>query len=125
MSLRDNILLPFAYHGEKCDMKKLHSLIAQFNLEQNTLDLMPEQVNDVTTSICLIIRSLLLNPSLLLLDEMEGGMNKTEHINTLNIIKKYCLKIKCAVLSTTTRIEGDMYTQAFDIKDKHLAKISL
>lgn len=123
MNLQDNILLPFSYHGELCNMEKLYELLHAFNLDQSILALMPEQVNDVTTRICLIIRSLLLNPSLLLIDEIEGGMNKEEHNNMIRIIDKHCKDIQCAVLSTTTRIESDLYTQTLKIENKSFIQI--
>ena len=123
MNLLDNILLPFKYHDITYSSNKFDYLLDVFDLTHEVIQLMPEEVNDVITMRCLIVRSLLLTPKLLLLDEIEGGMNQKEFTQALEVIYDQCQLNNCAILMTTTRIEGDLHTKAFNIQDNKLLEV--
>lgn len=72
-----NIALPLEFHTDldaKQTQDRIISILQELDLDQSLLRLQPHDLNDVQTRLINLARALVLEPKLVLIDELEGGM---------------------------------------------------
>jgi len=72
-----NIALPLEFHTDldaKQTQDRIVSTLQELNIDPSLLRLRPHELNDVQTRLINLARAMILEPKLLLIDELEGGM---------------------------------------------------
>jgi len=72
-----NIALPLEFHTDldaKQTQDRIISILQELDLDTSLLRLQPHDLNDVQTRLINLARALVLEPKLVLIDELEGGM---------------------------------------------------
>ena len=72
-----NIALPLEFHTDldaKQTQDRIISILQELDLDPSLLRLQPHDLNDVQTRLINLARALVLEPKLVLIDELEGGM---------------------------------------------------
>ena len=72
-----NIALPLEFHTDldaKQTQDRIISILQELDLDPSLLRLQPHDLNDVQTRLINLARALILEPKLVLIDELEGGM---------------------------------------------------
>ena len=72
-----NIALPLEFHTDldaKQTQDRIVSTLQELNIDPSLLRLRPHDLNDVQTRLINLARAMILEPKLLLIDELEGGM---------------------------------------------------
>ena len=80
-----NIALPLEFHTDfdaKRTQDRIISILQELDLDPSLLSLQPHDLNDVQTRLINLSRALILEPKLVLIDELEGGM-PDEMINSV------------------------------------------
>ena len=80
-----NIALPLEFHTDfdaKRTQDRIISILQELDLDPSLLSLQPHDLNDVQTRLINLARALILEPKLVLIDELEGGM-PDEMINSV------------------------------------------
>ncbi len=97
MSVRDNIALPLVYHArrfhphlDRDDIdNRLESICRMLGLDESVYERQPHQVNDVQSRLANLARALMVDPWLLLIDELEGGMSESFLRVTMQRIREF------------------------------------
>ena len=72
-----NIALPLEFHTDldaKQTQNRIVSILEELDIDPSLLRLQPHDLNDVQTRLINVARAMILEPKLLLIDELEGGM---------------------------------------------------
>ena len=72
-----NIALPLEFHTDldaKQTQNRIVSILQELDIDPSLLRLQPHDLNDVQTRLINLARAMILEPKLLLIDELEGGM---------------------------------------------------
>ena len=72
-----NIALPLEFHTDldaKQTQDRIIAILQELDLDPSLLRLQPHDLNDVQTRLINLARALILEPKLVLIDELEGGM---------------------------------------------------
>jgi ABC-type lipoprotein export system ATPase subunit len=72
-----NIALPLEFHTDldaKQTQDRIVSILQELDIDPSLLRLQPHDLNDVQTRLINVARAMILEPKLLLIDELEGGM---------------------------------------------------
>jgi len=72
-----NIALPLEFHTDLDALETQHRIIStlqELDIDPSLLRLQPHDLNDVQTRLINLARAMVLDPKLVLIDEMEGGM---------------------------------------------------
>ncbi len=72
-----NIALPLEFHtslGVRQTETKILSLLDELGVDHALLEAQPHELNDVQTRMVNLARALVMDPNLVLIDELEGGM---------------------------------------------------
>ena len=72
-----NIALPLEFHtslGVRQTESKILSLLDELGVDHALLEAQPHELNDVQTRMVNLARALVMDPNLVLIDELEGGM---------------------------------------------------
>jgi len=72
-----NIALPLEFHTNldaKQTQDRIVSILQELDIDPSLLRLQPHDLNDVQTRLINVARAMILEPKLLLIDELEGGM---------------------------------------------------
>lgn len=100
-----NISLPLRFHSSLSNGEIRHraeTLCRQLGMNLDVLALRPHQLNDVQTRLVNLARALIVEPGLLLIDEIEGGMSDEVLAATMATIKGYQEAHPMAVIMTTS-----------------------
>jgi len=97
MSVRDNIALPLVYHAQKFHPqldhddidKRLQRICRMLDLDESLFVHWPHQLNDVQSRLANLARALMVDPWLLLIDELEGGMSESFLRVTMQRIRQF------------------------------------
>ncbi len=104
MTVHENLLLPLLYHSsvtKKNSCYTLEWITPYFPEIEKLLDCTVEQLNDVQTRLIVLVRALLQKPSLLLLDELEGGMDYLTVQDFCNSLSQLQQKMGFSIIATT------------------------
>jgi len=72
-----NIALPLEFHTDLDPLETQHRIIStlqELDIDPSLLRLQPHDLNDVQTRLINLARAMVLDPKLVLIDELEGGM---------------------------------------------------
>ncbi len=72
-----NIALPLEFHTDLDALETQHRIIStlqELDIDPSLLRLQPHDLNDVQTRLINLARAMVLDPKLVLIDELEGGM---------------------------------------------------
>ena len=99
-----NITLPLKFHSEQSEQEihaKLHELCQALNLDEAVMGCRPHELNDVQTRLVNLARALIVEPKLLLIDELEGGMSEEYLRDTMTILRQRQQQHPMAIIITT------------------------
>lgn len=121
----ENIVLPLRFHTELGDdeiHERLSEVCASLKLDEELYAVRPHQLNDVQTRLVNIARALIINPELLLIDELEGGM-PAEYLNDtmVTLREKQLANPMVIIITTSNEIIMGKADRVFCIKDHNLA----
>lgn len=100
-----NISLPLRFHSTLTDAAiraRIETICARLGLEPGVLAQRPHTLNDVQTRLVNLARALVVEPGLLLIDELEGGMSDEMLAATMETIRAYQEEHPMAVIMTTS-----------------------
>jgi ABC-type branched-subunit amino acid transport system ATPase component len=97
MSVRDNIALPLIYHAQQFHPQlqpadidlRLERICDNLGIDQAIYQRQPHQINDVQSRLANLARALMVQPWLLLIDELEGGMSERLLSDTIARIRDF------------------------------------
>ncbi len=101
----ENIVLPLQFHsGLSQDEihERVHRECAALNVEEALFNLKPHQLNDVQIRLINLARALCVNPQLLLIDELEGGMSEEYLQATMARLQEKQQNSPMAIIITTS-----------------------
>ncbi len=99
-----NITLPLQFHGDLPDNiihARLHEICAALNLDESLMGYRPHELNDVQTRLVNLARALIIEPKLLLIDELEGGMSEEYLRDTMATLRQRQQQHPMAIIITT------------------------
>ncbi|HJL62154.1 MAG TPA: ATP-binding cassette domain-containing protein [Pseudomonadales bacterium] len=104
-SIYQNIVLPLQFHTDLSD-DKIHeqasAVCASLNLSEALFSDHPHQLNDVQTRLVNLARGLIINPELLLIDELEGGMSEAYLHDTMATLRDKQKTSPMTIIVTTS-----------------------
>jgi ABC-type proline/glycine betaine transport system ATPase subunit len=97
MNVRDNIALPLVYqaqqfhpHLDREDIdNRLERICSMLGLDESVYERQLHQVNDVQSRLANLARALMVDPWLLLIDELEGGVSESFLRVTMQRIREF------------------------------------
>ncbi len=122
----ENIALPLAYHtslSEKEIQQKIESIAEDLQIT-DLLELEPNELNDTQTRIVNLARALIIEPRILLIDELEGGMSKKMVDHMIDVIMAYQKQFHFGIIMTTLDRTIDFGTAHYKIKDYNLFEVT-
>jgi ABC-type lipoprotein export system ATPase subunit len=119
-----NIALPLQFHTttrNELVETRIFSLCEKFNVDRQLLNEYPHALNDVQCRMINLLRALVIEPKLLLVDELEGGMSEKvlgDTIDTLREEQKNNAMI--VIITTADDLLLDQADDSYQIDDKKL-----
>ena len=126
MDVYQNIALPLSYHtslSEKEIQQKIESIAEDLQIT-DLLELEPNELNDTQTRIVNLARALIIEPRILLIDELEGGMSKKVIDYMIDVIETYQKQFHFGIIMTTLDRTIDFGTAHYKIKDHNLFEVT-
>ena len=99
-----NIALPLQFHtttGNELVESRIFSLCEKFNVDRQILNEYPHALNDVQCRMINLLRALVIEPKLLLIDELEGGMSERVLGDTIDTLREEQKNNAMIVIITT------------------------
>lgn len=116
LSIKDNIMLPALLSGA-CDEKRLEEYVSILGISE-ILNKYPSQVSGGQQQRSAIIRALLYNPSVLILDEPTGALDSAMSVKVMQLIKRINKENNTSIIQVTHSQEVASYgTKLITIKD--------
>jgi len=100
-----NICLPLQFHTELNPLEiyeRVDSICKLLNIDESLMRLRPYHLNDVQTRMINLARALVVNPKLLLIDELEGGMSDDILRATMLTLRQRQQEAPMAIVITTS-----------------------
>ena len=123
-SVFQNISLPLQFHTEMSIdeiTSKVLTMCDLLGISDNLLDKRPHHLNDVQTRIVNLARALIVEPKVLLIDELEGGMSDDYLQDTMVTLRKRQQDHPMAIIITTSNdIVLNQADRVFLIKNNNL-----
>ncbi len=122
MNVYQNLSLPLSYHTE-FSQREIRDRIYRVAEDLEIIDLLalePNELNDTQTRIVNLARALVIEPQLLLIDELEGGMSSAMIKKLINVIKHYQKQYKFGVVMTSLEKKAKFATSHYTIKEHQL-----
>jgi ABC-type transporter Mla maintaining outer membrane lipid asymmetry ATPase subunit MlaF len=117
-----NLALPLAYHTTLTNdeiERKIERVATDLEMT-DLLYLEPNELNDTQTRIVNLARALIVEPRLLLIDELEGGLTEERLAELISVIKRYQQREHFGVVITTLDKKSSFATAHYSIKDHQL-----
>ncbi len=122
-----NIILPLQFHTNASSSQigqKLNRVCDMLGLDRTLYNMRSHQLNDVQTRIVNLARGLIVDPRLLLIDELEGGMSDQFISATMNVLREYQKECPMAiVMSTASELIMHSADRVLKIKDHSLTEV--
>lgn len=119
-----NISLPLRFHTNLTEAQiedRITTVCERLGLDASLLTLSPHQLNDVQTRLVNLARALVVEPGLLLVDELEGGMSEEVVVATMQTIRSYQAEHPMSVIMTTSSdLVIERSDRVYDIKNRSL-----
>jgi ABC-type transporter Mla maintaining outer membrane lipid asymmetry ATPase subunit MlaF len=122
MDVYHNLSLPLSYHTALSD-DEIREKIMQVAEDLEITDLLylePNELNDTQTRIVNLARALVIEPRLLLIDELEGGMTVEMMTQIITVIRRYQQHHHFGIVLTTLDHKSNFATAHYTIKNKQL-----
>jgi len=123
----NNIVLPILYHQD-IDPDEIHHRIDRIGTMLNLLDHMdkePFQLNDVQKRLLNLCRALVIEPSVIIIDELQSGMSKDIRDNVINfLLSEQREKHFSIILTTTAGDRTDFSDRVYRIENYNLIQES-
>lgn len=108
MNVRDNIALPLLYHAATFHPQladgeadqRLEDICEKLALDCAIFERRPHQINDVHARLANLARALMVQPWMLLIDELEGGMSEAFIKQTVLQLREFQLERPMPILIT-------------------------
>lgn len=117
-----NLVLPLSYHTE-LSAREIDNKIADIADALDITDLLylePNELNDTQTRVVNLARALIVEPKLLLIDELEGGMSKEMVKQLISVIKHYQQQHQFGVVMTSLEKKAKFATSHYTIRNNQL-----
>ena len=122
MNVYQNLSLPLSYHTDLSQREirdRIHRVAEDLDIT-DLLDLEPNELNDTQTRIVNLARALVIEPNVLLIDELEGGMSSAMVKTLISVIKHYQKQYRFGVVMTSLEKKAKFATSHYTIKDHQL-----
>ncbi len=125
MNVYQNIALPLSYHTnlKERQIKERINKVAKDLQISDLLSLEPNELNDTQTRIVNLARALVIEPRVLLIDELEGGMSDQIVDYMIDVIQNYQRQLNFGLIMTTLDRTIDFATLHYKIKDNNLVEV--
>lgn len=122
MNVYQNIALPLAYHTDLTETDIEHKIVTvAADLEiTDLLYLEPNELNDTQTRIVNLARALVIEPRLLLIDELEGGMSAEAMAKMVKVIQHYQQQLHFGIIMTSLEKKAAFATSHYTIRNNQL-----
>ena len=100
----ENIALPLQFHAEIAEgeiIAQVREVCEWLDIDQSLLDKRAHELNDVQTRMINLARALIVQPRLLLIDELEGGMSDDILAATMKSLRQRQQQFPMAIIITT------------------------
>ena len=126
MNVSQNIALPLSYHTNlnKSEIKERIDYLANDLMIMDLLHLEPNELNDTQTRIVNLARALIVEPRLLLVDELEGGMSEEVMDHMIDVILTYQKQFHFGIVMTTLGKNVSFATTHYSIRDHRLHEVN-
>jgi ABC-type sugar transport system ATPase subunit len=104
-TVRQNICLPLQFHttmSSKDIYKAVEQVCDLLGIGRGLLDMRTHELNDVQTRMINLARALVTRPTLLLMDELEGGMSEAYLTATMQHLREHQRAHPMAIITTTS-----------------------
>ena len=104
-TIYQNIVLPLQFHTDLSDdeiHERATAVCTSLNLSEALFDYHPHQLNDVQTRLVNLARGIIINPELLLIDELEGGMSEAYLHDTMATLRDKQKTSPMTIIVTTS-----------------------
>lgn len=128
-TIYQNISLPLRFHTNLTEAQiesRIMAVCSRLGLDATLLPLSPHQLNDVQTRLVNLARALVVEPGLLIVDELEGGMSEEVVVATMQTIRSYQAEHPMGVIMTTSSdLVIERSDRVYDIKNRSLVAQSV
>ena len=121
----NNIALPITYHRifpRQEIQQRIHEVAQKLDIE-SLLSMEPFQLNDVQTRLVNLARALVLDPHLLLIDEVQAGMSGEMVAAIADVLVETAGEGKAVVMVTTAGDDESFANQRYLINNQNLERI--
>lgn len=122
MNVYQNLSLPLSYHKSWSDQQIAEKIdyVAEDLGITDLLYLEPNELNDTQTRVVNLARALVIEPRLLLIDELEGGMTAEMLQQMIKVIQHYQKQYHFGVVMTSLQEKVAFSTAHYTIRNKKL-----
>jgi len=99
-----NIILPLQFHTDSSPSQigqRLNHVCELLGLDRSLYNLRTHQLNDVQTRVVNLARALIVDPRLLLIDELEGGMSDEFISATMAVLRAFQKECPMSIVMST------------------------
>ncbi len=124
-TVKENCQLPLSFHtnlSKGSIINKIAELSSYFEFDE-FLDKYPYQLNDVQLKLANLLRVLVIEPKILLLDELQSGMSDQLRRKLLYKLVAYLKKTQSIIMTTNAGDVDDFANEKYEISNKNLVRI--
>lgn len=124
----DNLFMPMMYHNiapAKMIRKRIYEVTEQLQIDNILLN-EPMELNDVQMRLVNLARGMIVEPKILLVDEIQAGMSDEMRKQTLNVLVSQAKALNQTLVITTTAGDRNDFADSFyAIENDKIKRVNL